>query len=295
MADIGIKVVQVGANIDTTDIREILMSSQYSMLKYHSDNTASVTLVPGDSDKYAEISHALGYVPAFIAYIKIDGVQYFINPPRASDFTSYPYAWASSSVIRCGYAYSVGAYNQMVKNPSSGTDYWYDGLGINGLILVGNYTGTAKNGALRFPSVTIANNETIVSAFLNYSVEYKGAGTGDMKIKTYGIDEDNTSSFSSSPMGRPQTTAVTTQDVSLPPAGQGFGINVKGQVEEITTRAGWVSGNAMGFLVFDNGSPLNVWVEDDYGTGVDANLTIVYGSNKTVDFRVIIFKDRIST
>lgn len=294
MADLGMKVVQAGANINTTDVRDLLMSSQYSMLKYHMDSTSSITLQPGDTDKYVEIAHGLGYVPAFIAYYKIDGVQYFMNPPRASGFTSYPYAWSSSTVVRVGYAYSSGAYNKTVLAPGSGSDYWNRFFSSNNFITVGIHSGNTHDGALRFPAVNLANSETIVSAFLNYHVEAKGAGTGDLKVQTYGIDEDNTASFSSDPFGRAQTTAVTTQTVALPPAGQGFGINVKSQVEEITTRAGWASGNAMGFLLYDNGSPADVNAQDDYPTGLNSDLTILYGSNKTIDFRVIVFKDKLA-
>ena len=296
MADIGLKVVQAGANIDTADVREILMSSQYSMLKYRSDNTASVTLVPGDSDKYAEISHTLGYVPAFIAYIKIDGVQYFINPPRASGFTSYPYAWASSSVVRCGYAYSTGAYGQVHVGASDWWDEYYQAISF---ARIGVDNGSnIRNAAFRFDGVALPNATNISSAYLNFEVDAKGAGSGDLKIKTYGIDEDNTSAFniSESPLTRPQTSAFSTQDVSLPPVGEGFGINVTSQTQEIVSRAGWISGNAMGFAIYDNGSPSDVSAYDEplYGSG-DNSLTVTFGEAKTVDFRVVIFKDRIST
>jgi len=115
-----------------------------------------------------------------------------------------------------------------------------------------------------------------------------------MKIKTYGIDEDNTADFSSSPMGRDETTSVTTQNVSVPSAGNYFGINVRDQVAEITTRSGWSSGNSLGFKIFDNGSPDSVWTEDDQPTGINSRLEIIYGDSTTITFRTIIFKDKIA-
>lgn len=293
MADFGLKVLKEGADISSTDVRDLLMSSKYSMLKYHSDSTASLTLVPGDTDKYVEVSHGLGYVPAFIAYFKYQGVQYFIpSLPRSGGFSEYAYAWSSSSVVRCGYAFSTGSYNRVSATPPA--DWWDDHYGVNTFVLMGNTVGSGFSGALRFTNVTVPKDASISSAVLEIGAEYVGSGTGNIQANVWGIDEDNTGDFGSSPMGRTKTTASTYKVAQMVQAGEYFGIDVKSQVEEITTRASWVSGNAMGFIYNDAGSASDVFVEDDDYSGIESKLTITYGSNATVEFRVIIFKDKIA-
>ena len=71
-------------------------------------------------------------------------------------------------------------------------------------------------------------------------------------------------------------------------------MNVTGQVQEIVNRAGWSYGNMMGFKFYDNGSPANVRAYDDPDIGSDSKLTITYGGGATLNFRVIIFKDKIN-
>jgi len=113
MTNYGIKVVEEGADIETNDIREILLSSKYSMLKYYSSNISEVELSPGDTEVYVDFNHTLGYVPAYISYYFFEGKFYFINLPRSADFNSYAYSYADSSKIRCGLAFST-AYNIII-------------------------------------------------------------------------------------------------------------------------------------------------------------------------------------
>lgn len=120
--------------------------------------------------------------------------------------------------------------------------------------------GGSQDGALRVGSLYLAKNTVVASAILNITVGVKGAGSGDLKYSAYGIAEDNTGSFSSDPFGRSKTSAVTNGQTSLPPVGERFGINVTSQVNEILARSGWSSGNAIGFIVQNNGSNSNVYV-----------------------------------
>lgn len=143
---------------------------------------------------------------------------------------------------------------------------------------VGKESGTQYSGAVRFSSVSIPKNATIISAELTLEVsEHRHGSNQDIYFKAQGIDEDNTASFSTnSPFGRSRTTAETTYNANI--NNDRFRVNVKGIVEEITTRSGWSSGNNMGFLVIVNNasSPNNVWWEDDIGESVESSLTIVY-------------------
>jgi|TARA_Y100000310_G_scaffold110581_1_gene108956 hypothetical protein len=72
MTDHGIKVVEPGKAITSTDIRDLILSSQYTMLKYHSDNTASLTITAGDTEGSVDISHSLSDIPAYISYVELD-------------------------------------------------------------------------------------------------------------------------------------------------------------------------------------------------------------------------------
>lgn len=293
MGDYGIKVSIPGKGITTTDIRELLLSSKFPMLKYHSDNTNSITLVSGDTNKYVDFTHGLGYVPAFISYIKSGDYIYNIN--SINDTSLYgAYSWADSTKVRCGFGYYTGAHNQLNYAQTVDTNYnFYDErYGQTNYIVIGRRYGDYRNSALRFTDVAIPKNATIVSAQLSVVKEY-GGGTGDLKFDTYGIDEDNTANFSSNPMGRSQTTATTYVGANI--TNTRFDVNVKSIVEEITTRNGWASGNAMGFIFRTfNPSTDDLYLEDDIG-GSSSYLTIVAysGTNTTYYFRSIIFKDKI--
>lgn len=303
MKNYGIKVVESSKDISSTDVRDLILSSKYSMLKYHLDTTSDLTINVGDTHKYVDFTHNLGYVPAFIAYELWNGTEATIIPYGSLNEGGYPflptqyvYAYADSTKIRCGKVYT-NPYGQKILLSQTGTDYWWDyGGGFNAIIEVGNNTveGGSINSAIRFPSVPIIKNQSIVSASLDLAVDVKGSGTGDIKVKVLGIDEDNTGDFGSNPMGRTETTAVTLQQSPCPNVGEYLNINVKTQVEEITSRNGWSSGNAIGFKLFDNGSPDNVWLFEVLTMGIDSKLTIQTGTSEIYTFRVIVFKDKIA-
>lgn len=108
-------------------------------------------------------------------------------------------------------------------------------------------------GACRFPGVALSLNQDVISATLVLRPDYvEQAGT--LRVKTNGIKEANTNPFSSSPFGRPLTTAQPTNNTSVPSIGNTISINVTSIVNEITHVSGWSSGNAMAFVVDNNGS-----------------------------------------
>jgi hypothetical protein len=91
-------------------------------------------------------------------------------------------------------------------------------------------------------------------------VALKGSGSGNLKYNLFGIDEDNIEDFgSTNPVSRAATDAHTQAEYSLPPAGEGIGINVASSMNEILARSGWSSGNAMAFKFYNDGSPTDVW------------------------------------
>lgn len=297
MGDWGIKVSAPGYGITTNDIRNLIMSSKYTMLKYHDDLNDSVTFAPGDFHKYIDFSHSLGYVPAYIGYYKWDGKTYNINAGAATGIGGglYSYSWATSTIIRNGIVFTGSPYNGRTFAHSM-QDCYDENSGSRIGYRVGKYSGNSLNGALRFDNVNIPKDATIISAELSLVNGSHGGSNTDIKFQTYGIDEDNTAGFSSNPMGRSQTSAVTTTQANI--NNSRFNINVQAHVQEITTRGGWASGNAMGFIVrnFSSFTPDGVYWEDDINSGTDSSLTIVctFGSSITVGMRTIIFKDKIS-
>jgi hypothetical protein len=103
MGDFGLKVMNPGFSIDDTDIRNIALSSKYTMFKYHSDSTANLTILAGDTSGSIDFTHNLGYVPAFIAYVQHSWAE---SIQREMPFGAVPQplvetTFATSSIVRC--------------------------------------------------------------------------------------------------------------------------------------------------------------------------------------------------
>lgn len=286
--------MKVDHSVTETDIRNIIMSSKYNMLKYHSEEITSLTINNGSSSGEVSISHSLGFVPAFISYLKtsyIDGKDYILPYPGGVysaigyDIQVDSYATSSSITLRVVNSTDFGTYQE------DATDFYNGFFDSNTSVEVGNDGGTSVSGALRFTNVALTSTDVIESAEVRIYCGVKGAGEGSVNVNTYGIDEDNTSAFSGSPLGRASTTATYQQQHSLT-EGAFNGFNVKTIVEEIIARPGWSSGNAMGFKFLDNSSPNDVYTYDG-NSGTNSYLRIVKQGSNSFNFRVIIFKDRI--
>lgn len=290
----GVKVMQAGKAIDSANVRDIILSSKYTMLKYSSTSTGPVTFNQGDQTKYVDFSHSLGYVPAFIAYLSStafeDGKERMIPCFSWGGSGGHAYAYADSSKIRCYYELT-NPYNQVTAEVSDG----YTNSGTNNFLLVGDYGAGTYDCGYRFTGignsdVPLPSGTPITSAVLDFRVDGK-FGASDTEIQSWGIDEDNVGAFGSD-MGKTHTTASSTQSVS---AGSGsfVGINnATAMAQEIIDRGSWSSGNAMGFYTFNNSSPSGCYIGDTLG-GTDTKITILKTGSFVVTFRVIIFKDKI--
>lgn len=112
----GIKASADGADIDTTDIGEILLHPDFPMLKYHSSTTPSGTISAGDTELFVPVSHNLGYVPAFLVYVEFawfSSLQFLV-----------PFGIASNPVIVTAYANTTTIWvsvNQIIQG--SDRDY----------------------------------------------------------------------------------------------------------------------------------------------------------------------------
>ena len=128
--------------------------------------------------------------------------------------------------------------NEKTFTAGASDDNYFESFDVdgNGLFWVGDVAGTENiNGALRFENVTC--NKSIQEAQLYIYVGAKD-GTGNLSLRIYGIDEDNTTAFTSSdnPFSRPKTTAYYDWSLSTPSAGVYINKNITTVVQEILDR-----------------------------------------------------------
>lgn len=139
---------------------------------------------------------------------------------------------------------------------------------------------------IRFSSVNIPQGSTINSATLKgYTSSVGGQGGSEVvRIKIYGIDEDNTNDFSSDPTGRTTTTAAVDWDITPSPstASHTSG-SITTIVQEIVNRDGWDSGNSIGFLLKDDGSDAVTqrWYSYEGDSTKDFELTVTWTAPTT--------------
>jgi hypothetical protein len=288
-----LRIAKIGKSVFSSDPRDFVMDERYNMFKYHSSTATSITINGGDTEKSVSVSHTLGYVPAFIVYYRFsdENVERILpDIPYGIDMPIYPWAYATTSEVKIGISLAE-PYNRDIYTANEYYDEW---TGARNQYKVGNDPsfGGSRSGAVRFTNIALNNSASITSATIDIHIAYKGAGAGDVKLKTYGIDEDDTGDFGSNPMGRSKTTACESQNVAAG-AGSNFGINVIDEVREITTRGGWSSGNDMGFLLTNDSNSDNVWIQD-YPDCTLTKLQVQRTGTLTVYFRVIIFKDKIA-
>jgi len=139
------------------------------------------------------------------------------------------------------------------------------GVSAQGIAIAGNdSTLLICTGAFRFEDVIVPQGSTVNAGEFKFYVKAKGTGSsGTLRLKVYGIDEDDTADFSSSPFGRTKTSASVTYSGVMPGTGNYVNFGISSIVNEIVQRAGWSSGNALGLIVEDDGSDVNYWIEDD--------------------------------
>lgn len=130
---------------------------------------------------------------------------------------------------------------------------------------------------VRFNNITIPNSATISSAYITFIAS--GTSAYQYYLKIYGVDEDDTADFSSDPTGRTKTTAAVDWDQNGWSSGTSYNTpSITSIVQEIVDRAGWSSGNDMGFFVQDDGGSSHTVDMYDYQDSGEnhAVLTINY-------------------
>jgi hypothetical protein len=161
------------------------------------------------------------------------------------------------------------------------------------------------NFALRFTNVSIPPGSTIVSAKLSLMCWF--ASGKNIYTKIYGIDEDNTALFPTEqngadvPTDRTPTTAFVDWDRAggLPDDVYADTADFTAVVQEIIDRGGWASGNAMGFVIKDDGFANDeaqyVYNYDRWGSGYNGKypvLTIEYTEPAHQVYKTLAYKVR---
>lgn len=303
MQDYGIEITKAGIQVPTTDPRDMLLSSQYQMFKFHDDLTASVVLSPGDFTATASVTHGLGYVPAHIPYEVNDSQnQMKIVPsiPFGIGVGAYTESWADTDKIyfKVNYGGNLtipGGWNELLLDA---TDLFHNySADTQNYIKLGRPSGSNRaESAIRFDGVAVTSGDTLTSATVKIESS-GGGGTDRVKWDTYGIDEDDTAAFTASnPLGRSRTTASVNRDIDRDgeaSTGQNVDINVLSSLNEIRARGGWASGNAMAWALIENSGDNDNYFDSDIFGRVN-QLSVLFTGDLTVNFRVIVFKDKIS-
>lgn len=155
----------------------------------------------------------------------------------------------------------------IISNTEQTSDTWTKldtSYSLEGILFIGNNedggSDRSYTSAIRFTGVTATGAVNYAALYLY--VEYNGKDEtprdGEWKFRVYGIDEDNTATFSSEPFGRSKTTAYNdSSNADEPDTGVYKEITITSAVNEVFSRGGWSSGNALGLIIENNGSGKN--------------------------------------
>lgn len=104
---------QAGYDYNTSDPRNLILSSDYNTYKFHAQAATTVDIANGDSFGTTTINHSLGYAPSVIAYFEGATGKYFIvGTPVISGLSTYGcflYASTSQLLFYCNRAGTSGA------------------------------------------------------------------------------------------------------------------------------------------------------------------------------------------
>jgi len=277
-----LKIALPGKSIESTDIRDFAFHSDYTMLKIDQIFSASISINSGASSGYVDIVHNLGK-RAFLIYE--DGQL----------FPSGINAYNDGTKIRINKILSE-PYNQTIIEYFGAQAVFEDSL-PSYYIIAGKKLSNGTGSAIRFDDVYIAQGQSVTAADFEWRHVTTTSGA-DIKFKIWGIDQDNTDSFNDygDASGKPRTDAYREKTQS-PGTNFNFGDDWRSLVQEIVNRGGWSSGNNMGFIFNDNGSPDGkvIAMPDSGNLGdVVLKITLTGSGYLTTNYKIVVFKDKIA-
>ncbi len=179
---------------------------------------------------------------------------------RAFDATNNVSGVSNSVSITTGSGGSAGG--TISKRVSTGSDdaeeFASGDMYLNSSDLELAYSSSSQTIGMRFTGITIPKNSTITRAYLQFKVDESSSGNVPLTIKAHSSNNAGTFTGSRRNITNRPTTAAS---ISWSPAawntvGQA-GSNqrtpdIKNVVQEITSRSGWNSGNAIAFIISSN-------------------------------------------
>ncbi len=182
----------------------------------------------------------------------------------------------------------VGGTDDAVENAGTGAvTTGGDPLTVVSAAVIGNvrYVG------LRFPAVTVARGSVINSARLEIYCPDASGSFDDFSASVQGHASDNSPVFGASPNNVNRASKTMAFQTLYRPNWGGPGwryVDVTRIVQEITDRAGWVSGNALSMLIFGGtafpAGTFQIEALENVGTN-HARLTIDYGGTGNLYLR----------
>lgn len=161
------------------------------------------------------------------------------------------------------------------------------GTDLTAEFLRAGHVGDANTTAgARFLGIAVAQGVTITSATLVLTGQdtYHSGGTISVKVACEAADTTATfvggAAKTFNEAARPRTTLSSAWDIHNIVAGTEYSKDITAQVQEVISRAGWVSGNSIVVLIDNNASTTSEWSQfyawdDATNRAKDARLVIV--------------------
>jgi hypothetical protein len=100
------KILKEGeTDIDSADIWRFAFHSDYPTFKIKAEGESNFTISSGQQEAHADITHSLGYSPAYLAYIEYGG---YVYPVQGDTFVFYDEMYLSTTA---GYDVAVRFYS----------------------------------------------------------------------------------------------------------------------------------------------------------------------------------------
>ncbi len=131
---------------------------------------------------------------------------------------------------------------------------------------------------LRFQDVDIPQGATVTNAYIEFRADE--SNSQDITLTIAGDDDDDSPDWSGNynVSNRVQTTAKTTWNPEAWTADTTYNSDgISAIIEEIVSRTGWVSGNSLSLIIYNNGTDTDKRVADSYDGNWPAKLYIDYG------------------
>lgn len=164
---------------------------------------------------------------------------------------SFPVGGTASGWITC--IIEVGEYTEYFSQLSVNNDDCYDVSGVYTAGTTSLRMGSGNAIGVRFPGIPVSQGSAVVPG--NTGVFFVGSGnpSGFSLGSIYAVASDNLAAWSSS--NHPTTVTKTVNSIlptssnffAVPPALE-LGISPVAAINEVFSRSGWASGNAMGFV-----------------------------------------------